>query len=188
VDTQENKTALEQKPANVLEGYCVVIIPSQAALDTLQLCNAELAKKYGGPVFKPHLTVLLEALVPEDELLSIVESVAKTYPAPLMRFNEVCLGSVFYKCAYLGVEKTVELEVINKSLLDACNMSKPFDPHISLAYGDFSDETLSQIKTDAEAFLTRHPIQDGLASSIEVWKTEGTIDAHHSIASFQFVV
>jgi hypothetical protein len=67
----------------------------------------------------------------------------------------------------------------------AANKGKYF-PHASLAYGDFSPETVAVLQQQLTG--CRHPIMGKkfLVRDVELWRTEGEVKDWYKVAAFPF--
>lgn len=103
-----------------------------------------------------------------------------------VRLGEVGSHRTYFQALFSKVDQTPQV-------LNAYEMAqKVFDldkgkyfPHISLAYGDFSDEQVDNLKRIAEQEFETKNISF-LARDIELWHTEGVVGEWHQIATFLF--
>lgn len=127
----------EQKHA-----YSVWAIPPDDVAARLKKLMAGLRSEFGGPEFEPHITVVgLTNLTPDDALRrfrSACEGL-KAYTATVER---VATGTFFYQCVFLLVRPTAEVVETSAHSSEhfGYKASTPYMPHLSLLYGDLTDE------------------------------------------------
>lgn len=109
----------------------------------------DLAGRYDGPLFEPHVTIYVTYLSPEDEPARLVETVAgKSAP-----FSLACTGmdftDRFTQTCFLTFELNDTLEALTGAFL--CGSTIPDDyalmPHMSLLYGRLSDTERKEIRS-----------------------------------------
>ncbi len=112
----------------------------------------DLASRYSGPAFEPHLTLYFGPLLPEDtpEVLADLsnEMLGK------IRLNVLGLGfsDVFTQSCFLQMEGVPQLAGVSDMLRE--KSFQPFDyvlaPHMSLFYGALSPGQREEIRTGVE--------------------------------------
>lgn len=122
--------------------YCVLALPPDDLAPRLESLMDSLRSEFGGPQFVPHVTVVGPVGLKEDDAVREFRAACdglRAYPATVDR---VATGTFFYQCVYLLLRPTAE--VVEAS--DRCcaflgyKSNTPYMPHLSLLYGDLTDE------------------------------------------------
>lgn len=97
----------------------------------------DLAKRFGSPVFQPHLTLVEDMPRSCEELKPLVELVAEgmaSFEAPIETVEE---SELYYRSFYARFPVTPELRALKERAVDLFKVGsvETFMPHISLAYG-----------------------------------------------------
>ncbi|MQM10388.1 hypothetical protein Taro_043282, partial [Colocasia esculenta] len=139
-------------PAMAEAVYSVWAIPPEGVTQRLKKMMSGLRSEFGGPEFEPHITVVgATRLTREDAIRKLRSACAagglRTYTA---RISAVSRGGFFYQCVYLLVEPTPEVRpqealTVMAASAHCCDhfeyeKATPYMPHLSLLYGDLSDD------------------------------------------------
>ncbi|CAI0475618.1 unnamed protein product [Linum tenue] len=131
--------------------YSVWGAPPNDVRDRLKKLMDGLRSEFGGPEFQPHVTVVGAITLTEQDALSKFNSACeglKAYLATVVEASSHCSGHFGYKS------------------------STPYMPHLSLLYGDLTDE---EKKKAQEKALQLDDSINSLSfeiSSLELWKTD----------------
>ena len=157
------------------------LTPEEPARRRLAQLIQEYAERYGGPVFEPHMTILVSS---DDEARagSLVQSIAARIPPLELTLLESKAGDRFTKRLYLQLATTPEVTHLHREL--RTNSLEPkddaLDPHVSLLYADVTPEAkivippgLRTIWFDQlHAIVFEPPITTRL--EVESWRTIAT--------------
>jgi 2'-5' RNA ligase len=155
-------------------GFSLWIVPEGEARRRLAALIAELARRFAGPVFDPHVTLLAGLPGPAASVIVRAEEVmrrAKTFP---VRFVGPEVGDSYFRSLYLRVEPSAELLALHGAARDAFGRTEepPFFPHLSLRYG----------ASPAPAVMeeVRLAVPDGFeARTVGLYSTEGEVERWH---------
>ena len=116
----------------------VWIPPSGAALEKIQDLINEVHRRGGGPRVQPHLTLLggIETTL-ADAQAKLKDLAARVGPFEI-RTGRMDWRHEYYRCFFLAVELTPELAAAKRAAHEIFEMNppEPFEPHVSLMYGD----------------------------------------------------
>lgn len=151
---------------------------------SLQQRINKLSDTYGSPSFEPHVTLLSGMRYGETELIQLTDTLA----GALEPFN-IVLTSAGYKNAYyqslfVHVKKSDELMNAHHTArqLFGYDAGEEFMPHLSLMYGDFSQEEKERILSImGREFHLRFRVH-----SLLLVKTEGKPDDWKKIHTAEF--
>lgn len=156
-------------------GYHLFLMPPEGPFkDALQSVIRNLAEKYGGLVFEPHITLAAEIEAPLLEITSLASRLAKQEP-PLVTFHGVETGTTFFTCCYISIEKTSQLAKLSRLACEQFSITRVFNPHLSLAYGVYPPEVTRAMAAFAEETLAELLVP-AVFPTLELWETKGRID------------
>lgn len=164
--------------------------PSSARSDLRSIIN-EVANDESSPNFEPHITIVSVALPAKIPTLDDLSSVLKGYSKLDLNFKSIFVGSSYFMSVALLLEPTLDLLEFQKDVcltfFDAIgveNPGKPFIPHISLFYGDRTQEERERIASFIRSKWVTTENDNGVSIkgrsgcfSHEMWvvKTEGSV-------------
>jgi Cyclic phosphodiesterase-like protein len=137
------------------------LIPTESSRRFFQSVINDLAQRYNGPVFEPHVTIHVGAHCP-DALDGVLSTAAQACQPMVLQILDVSGSSEFIKTLFVRFAVTTQLKQLNRSIRTAVHDSSDYrlNPHLSLLYG--------RISSQERHLLTR---------SIEIPFTEVTFDS-----------
>jgi 2'-5' RNA ligase len=157
-------------------GFSLWIVPEGEVHHRLAALIASLARRFGGPVFAPHVTLLAGGPGPAEDVVARAGAVARASKAFPLRLAGPELGDSYFRCLYLRVEPSPELLALHRAARDAYGRDDepPFFPHLSLMYG--------APPPPAVVDEVRPSAPDGFeARTLEVYATEGEVERWHRL-------
>jgi 2'-5' RNA ligase len=147
-------------------------VPEGEERERLAALVRSLARRFGGPVFDPHVTLLAGLPGPAKDVIARAGDVVRSSRAPRVRFAGPEAGGSYFRRLYLRVEPSPELVALHAAAREAFGRKDepPFVPHLSLLYatppappiaGEVRDESLTGFE----------------ARKVEVYSTEGEVAA-----------
>ncbi|OAY78029.1 Cyclic phosphodiesterase [Ananas comosus] len=141
-----------QPTAAAGEVYSVWALPPEDVRGRLKRLMATLRSEFGGPAFDPHITVVGATRLHPAAAVEMLRSAAAAlspYPA---RVASVASGGFFYQCVYLLIDPSPE---VVEASAHCCRhfgyqSSTPYMPHLSLLYGDLTDEEKERARRRVE--------------------------------------
>jgi 2'-5' RNA ligase len=134
-----------------------------------------LARRYGAPVFAPHVTLLAGLAGGAAEVLSRARSAVTARPFEVRLLGPEA-GDSYFRCLYLRVQPSPELLALHERLREAFGRSPepPFFPHLSLLYAPPPAPPL--------AGELRGSLPAGFAARrLDVYSTDGPVEAWHGL-------
>ncbi|KAF3340843.1 cyclic phosphodiesterase-like protein [Carex littledalei] len=122
--------------------YSVWAFPPESVLARLKSVMSGLRSEFGGPVFEPHMTVVgAIRLTPESALEMIRSSTSGLRPYKV-KVASVSRGTFSSQCIYLLIEPYKEVMEASAHVCGhfGYQRSTSYMPHLSLLYGDLTDE------------------------------------------------
>jgi 2'-5' RNA ligase len=160
--------------------YSIWIIPPEPIYSELKDTIDDLAKKYGGPTFEPHMTLLGDI----DRILTEIESKIRKLVADLdnlkLSLGPVSFSTTYFQSVLVRVNSTAKLMQLNldaKKLLDIDN--NVFMPHLSLLYGDHDmvtrEKAMSNLQFSQASFIVDKLIITPATPNPTEWLHSATI-------------
>lgn len=136
-------------------GYHLWLAPEGAALQRLQRVVDDLAQGYDGPAFAPHVTLLSGLAGDEASLIERNRSLAARLPSFELSLTTPEAGNTFFQCVYMRVAEDPLLSRTRRAAGEAFALPYgDYMPHLSLYYGDVSEERRAVIVAGVPADAT----------------------------------
>ena len=136
-------------PSHAALGYHLWLAPEGAVLQRLQHVVVQLAEKYDGPVFAPHVTLLSGLRGDEGSLIEANRTLADGLPSFELSLTKAEAGHTFFQCVYMRVAEDPSLSEMRRAAGEVFALpSDGYMPHLSLYYGDVSEERRATIVAD----------------------------------------
>jgi len=135
--------------------YSVWAMPPPERREEFVKVMNELRSEFGGPSFEPHVTVVGVQKLTKAQACANLEAACRAVAPYTCGLNQVACGTFFYQCIYVLVHPTPEVMQANV-LAKRCfgiseNPVESYMPHMSLVYGDLSDDEKEKAKVQAQA-------------------------------------
>lgn len=133
--------------------YSVWAEPPEDVRDRMKKLMSGLRSEFGGPEFEPHITVVGAISLTPDDALKKFRSACEGLKAYNATVDRVATGTFFYQCVYLLIHPTPEVMETSDLCISQFdyNRSSPYMPHLSLLYGDLTDEEKKKAQERAKA-------------------------------------
>lgn len=123
-----------------LSDYTLWLIPSKPGAAQLRKRIASLARYYRTPVFVPHVT-LASCNMPVADILTHVRETAKRVAPFVLRCTALAHSGRYFRCVYARVTAAPPLPALHRDIcLRLRTRNTPYEPHISLVYGNLTRE------------------------------------------------
>jgi 2'-5' RNA ligase len=174
-------------------GYHLFLMPGGKVAEELTGVMEILANTFQGDTFAPHVTLL--ARIPADSFGGLREEeirekcahlASELSPFPIMLAG-IGAEKSFFRALYLKVVNPDAVSGVHVSALGLFSMkdAEPYVPHLSLAYGNFPEEVIAEMKECAQTFISSDTISF-TADRIYLCRTEGAASEWKLIAEFPF--
>ncbi|XP_057418526.1 cyclic phosphodiesterase-like [Lotus japonicus] len=132
-------TAIETQKKEV---YSVWAIPPDHVRPRIAKLMTDLRSEFGGPHFEPHITVVGAITLTADDALNKLRSACEELKAFQVTVDRVAAGTFFYQCVYLLLHPSPPVVETSAHCSNhfGYKSSTPYMPHLSLLYGDLTDE------------------------------------------------
>jgi hypothetical protein len=115
------------------------LLPSEPELSDLTVLVGELADRFNGPKFQPHVTIYHGEYDVSDPVDALLEKISNRRPIELLT-KSLNFGQSFTQSCFIEFENSKELLEIRELVIDTIkSAADPADfPHLSLFYGSLS--------------------------------------------------
>jgi 2'-5' RNA ligase len=142
------------------DSYSLWLKPENSVENKFQNKIQSLASEYGGPIFKPHITLVSSFLGKEKVLLKITEIVSKKISPFIIYFDNIGYFNKYFCSLFLTVECTSELSAARRLCSTELHLKEnKYFPHLSLIYGDYTldkkQEMISNLGALPDKFLAQ---------------------------------
>ncbi len=153
-------------------GFSLWLVPEDEMRRRLAALIESLSRRFGGPVFEPHVTLLAGIRRSERDVLARTEQILRGATALPLRFTGPETGDTRFRALYLRVEPSAPLLALHEAARDAFDRrdDPPYLPHLSLVYGaPPPPEVAQEIRPVAPARFE--------ARRLDVYSTEGPVES-----------
>ena len=148
------------------------LVPSADERSALEKIVDDLAMRYGGPLFVPHITICVGGYQNKSEVTGMLESIDPFEEKLACGGRGIAFEESYTKCCFVGIEETEAISSlhrhISRRIPDGTNYH--FAPHLSLFYGKLSPnhrQEICSLITPPKSFLFSHLVAIGLPIEIQ---------------------
>lgn len=129
------------------EKYSLWLRPFGDVAFSIQQRINKLSDKYGSPRFEPHVTLISGLRYGETELIQLTKTMAGSLKPFDILLTKAGYRDKFYQSLFVHVKKSEALMNAYHTALQLFDIEEgeEFVPHLSLMYGDFSQEEKERI-------------------------------------------
>ena len=140
--------------------YSVWLLPSSEVSLSLQKVIEDLAVRYGGPSFEPHITVASGIEGPLENVIHTVETIAEQFQPFMLTSTEVSFSTTYFQSVLLRIQSGASLLELNVALKEKAGVpNELYMPHISLMYGNHDMQTREQIAQEVSLPPLDFPVE-----------------------------
>ncbi len=164
-------------------GYHLFLLPTGELFDVLQRTITDLAQRYQGPVFDPHVTLLARiSKSDEGELLAATEKLASLMTPFELELKDVDGYDAYFRALFWTAQPDDAIRDYHQMALDLFGVqdANPYMAHASLYYGNISkstkDEMIRSLSLPARAIFQ--------VDALYLYRTEGETQDWVRIATY----
>ena len=130
--------------------YSIWILPPEPVFDRLTQIIAQISKQYSTPYFDPHVTLLGDLTLREEEMVATTQQLTNFLKPFTLTLTTAGYLNEYFKSLFITVEETEELMEAHQKARTLFNRAQDpkFFPHLSLMYGNFSPEIKEKILSE----------------------------------------
>ncbi|XP_004504260.1 cyclic phosphodiesterase-like [Cicer arietinum] len=138
----DNDKLIDMATTQKKEVYSVWAIPPEDVCSRITKLMTALGSEFNGPQFEPHMTVVGAIELTADDAINKLRSACEGVKAFQVTVDRVATGTFFYQCVYLLLHPTDQIVETNAHCCRhfGYRNSTLYMPHLSLLYGDLTDE------------------------------------------------
>jgi 2'-5' RNA ligase len=167
-----------------VEKFALWIIPEEIACRRLKEVIDRLSQEYSTPVFEPHLTLLGGLTEAEDILAKKASVLGRALKPFVIQLGIPDYRDEYYRSLFLKASETNDLMRAYEISCRVFSRSStpPFEPHVSLMYGDLPKETREKLVSDIGDSLR----MDFNVNGVHLVSTSGMPEDWHSTKEIFF--
>lgn len=157
------------------KGYALWLMPKGKIYTKFAQIIKKLGQEYGGPIFEPHVTLLGDIELPEEEMIKrTAQLVGGQKPFPIT-IKQVDYQDFYFRTLFVRADLTESLQALhNKARKIFKKDIPPYMPHLSLLYGnypvDLKEKIITEIGRDQIAQFEVSGVFLKKAGEIKDWK------------------
>ncbi len=169
------------------KGYSIWLIPQDDTFKKLSKLINGLSRKYSSPIFDPHVTLIGGIIGSQDEVIKKTKKLASKVNPYAIELNKVGFLDNYLKSLFWKAKQDKEVLRANKWAKKIFNMknSEKYLPHLSLIYGDFSENIKKEIIKNYQ--LDNFKL-NFVADKIHLYNTNGEIKDWEKVGEFELTV
>jgi hypothetical protein len=142
-------------PSTVLTGASIWLMPSAADGAFLATIVDDLARRFGSPLFEPHLTLAGDLPDRPETYVAILEKLAGLVRRFAQPVDDIVLTDAYFRSFYAKFKRTAELDILRQYCVDRLGGDlSSFMPHVSLLYGPVSEPGKSEAAAELRRSVT----------------------------------
>lgn len=128
------------------KGYTLWLMPKGQIYKKLDGLIKKLADENNGPVFKPHVTLLGDIDLPENEIIKKTEELISGQKPFMINLNEIGYEDFHFRALFIKAIITPQLQNLHDRAKKIFKMNlPPYMAHLSLLYGNYPVELKKKI-------------------------------------------
>ncbi|KAI8851166.1 2',3'-cyclic-nucleotide 3'-phosphodiesterase [Chytridium lagenaria] len=145
------------------------------------------SNRLGTPKWQPHITLLGQITESYNEVEAKLTKLCKTVKPFKVHLTDIVIKDQFFQCIMAKVEETNEIMELNARVADVFPRPQAvYWPHLSLVYGDLTNETKASVQAEIRESETCHIIGAEVEiCTIEVWCTEGPVKSWYKMGEIR---
>jgi 2'-5' RNA ligase len=172
------------KPSNRREigEYSIWLNPDNPAFNELSNEISCIGMTYDTPLFAPHITLIGKIQGREKDILEKTRGVLAQVCQIEVTLEQIESSENYYRCVYARAKKIPELLQANETARKSfgVNDAEEYMPHLSLAYGDVSEQTRAEMIAQIGDLKNRV----FTIKSASLYSTKGPITKWYKLADF----
>lgn len=161
------------------EGYTLWLMPKGEVYSRFTDIIKNLATEYGGPVFEPHVTLLGEIEIPEEEVIARTVKLVKDQIPFQFDLEKIDYEDYFFRTLFVRAKLTKPLQSLHNHAKDIFGITNAasYMPHLSLLYGNYpvslKEKMIKQLGKEQSAQFEVNSVHLMKGGEIKDWKMLG---------------
>jgi 2'-5' RNA ligase len=159
----------------------VWIRPTGPALDEIQRVGRRLQDEVGGPGIWPHLSIIGGIEMTRLDAERRLKQLAASFLPFVVKLGQLDGYNDYYRALFAQVDATPELLAIHRRAKELFEQQSrdPYEPHVSLVYGDIDAATKKRLVTELGNVLdvsfqatSLHLVNAASGVPVEQWRSQ----------------
>ncbi len=168
------------------EGFHLFIEPVEPLAGELSSIIQKLAQECGGPIFKPHVTLL--AGIPagsEERIVSKARAVADALTPFSLTLERLDIEDVYFRALYFKIKETKKMNMYHTLARQVFEMEDNdiYVPHLSILYGNYlrakTEKIVETLVIPSEPFF--------FVNRIHLYRTNGDVADWRKLGEFELI-
>ncbi|MDO8516926.1 MAG: hypothetical protein Q7S33_02270 [Nanoarchaeota archaeon] len=185
------------EPTKCSGKYSVWIMPEKKIYDKFSNLIYQLSQKYDFPFFEPHITLIGKLSGEKKDLIEKTSRLTSSVNLETIKLNYIDrVFDDYFRSVFIRAQKTINILDVNIKAKEIFNQGDPkryfpfYQPHLSLAYGNFSPKIKERIVSDIlKEFNITSKTDFNLdlkfeADKICLYSTEGKVENWYNSGGF----
>ena len=142
------------------EKYSLWFMPEGSVYNKFETFIKDIAKKYNAPTFKPHVTLI--GGITDKDVFEKSELLSKKIKPFTIKIVKASFMFDYYRCVLALAEKNPEIMNAAKNAREIFTEynKREYIPHLSLLYGEFSEEIKQKIVKELGDIIAKFEVRD----------------------------
>lgn len=163
------------------KGYSLWLIPAGETYNKLSILIKTLSEEYKSPLFEPHVTLLGEILLSEEDMIQRSKQLVFGQKSFSITLQTVDYEDYYFRALFMRAEKSESLLALHNRTKKIFEMQAiPYMPHLSLLYGNLTQSVKEQIIRN----IGRKQDMKFTIGAIQLFKTDGEVSSWHKVKEF----
>jgi len=168
------------------EKFHLFIEPTGTLAEELSAIITQLAHEYGGPVFKPHITLLGGIPGNISEIIARSQAMADLLAPFTLTLGKLDTRDMFFRALFMHLREKEQMKKYHAQALEIflAEDEEIYMPHLSLLYGNYprsqKEETMTHLKTPQGSFF--------IVDILHLYRTEGEVENWQKIKDFKLTL
>ena len=140
------------------KGYTFWIMPKGRVYNSFNNLIKKLADENNAPVFEPHITLLGDIELPELEMIKKTQQLVQSQKPFPVTLRQIGYQDFHFRALFVKLEVTDPLQALHNRAKEIFGMQgiPSYMPHLSLLYGNISQEVKNKIIAEIGVDQTAH--------------------------------
>lgn len=155
MNRERNLMPCTTSPSTVHTGASIWLMPSAGDRALLADIVDDLARRFGSPLFEPHLTLAGDLPDPPETYVAMLERLAASCSRFAQPVEDIVVTDAYFRSFYAKFKRSAELDRLKQCCVDDLggNLSE-FMPHVSLLYGPVPEPGKSEAAAELRRSVT----------------------------------
>lgn len=168
---------------SITKGYSLWLLPQEDIKLKYQSIISKLSNEHSFPSFEPHITLLGEVEGEEQDIVNKTQQLVNMLKPLILQAGPIKAEDFFFRAVYVQIEASQDLLKMHRNAEFVFNAKRGglYNPHMSLMYGDYSQDIKENIIKDLGSLQDKFTVD-----VIRLVRSQGTIIDWKTVTEFSF--